>query len=92
MPLHDLSNKVVLLTGIGSVGQGDGNGTTIALLFARQGAVVFGCDINLDAANNAVTRIKNDTEAAEHPSRTSPSFVQAYQHALVCSLFTHHSH
>ncbi|EMC92516.1 hypothetical protein BAUCODRAFT_77771 [Baudoinia panamericana UAMH 10762] len=62
MPIHDLSNKVVLLTGIGAIADGWGNGTTIAALFARQGATVFGCDINLDAANKAVNEIRNDPE------------------------------
>lgn len=62
MPLHDLTNKVVLLTGIGCVGEGWGNGTTIATLFARQGAIIYGCDINLDAAKRAAEQIRKDPE------------------------------
>ncbi len=45
-----LEGKVVLVTGCGSVGPGWGNGKAIAALFARQGAKIFGCDINLEAA------------------------------------------
>lgn len=65
MPLHDLTSKVVLLSGIGCIGEGWGNGTTIATLFARQGAFVFGFDINLDAAERAAAQIR-----AESPSHT----------------------
>lgn len=69
MPIHDLSNKVVLITGIGCVGEGWGNGTTIATLFARQGAILYGCDINLQAANRAAKQISEDREVIDHPSR-----------------------
>ena len=58
----DLRGKVVLLTGIGQVGAADnerwGNGATISLTFARNGAKVFGCDINLDAAKATKSRIE----------------------------------
>ncbi|KAK4556689.1 hypothetical protein LTR86_006260 [Recurvomyces mirabilis] len=76
MPIHDLTNKVVLLTGklphptcIGAIAEGWGNGTTIAALFARQGATVFGCDINLEAANKAAAEINDDDEVKNHVSR-----------------------
>ncbi|KAK4997791.1 hypothetical protein LTR66_002848, partial [Elasticomyces elasticus] len=62
MPIHDLTNKVCLITGIGCIGDGWGNGTTIATLFARQGARIFGCDINLDAAERAAVQIRNESE------------------------------
>lgn len=45
-----LKEKVALVTGAGSVGPGWGNGKATAVLFAREGAKVFGIDINLDAA------------------------------------------
>lgn len=45
-----LTDKVVFLTGCGSVGPGWGNGKSIAVLFARQGARIFGVDINEAAA------------------------------------------
>jgi len=49
-----LDGKVALITGCGSMGEGWGNGKAIAVLLARQGAQVFGCDLNLEAAQ--VTR------------------------------------
>ena len=45
--LHD---KVALVVGAGSVGEGWGNGKAAAVLFARQGAKLFAADINLAAA------------------------------------------
>ncbi len=44
-----LAGKVALVTGAGSVGPGWGNGKATAALFAREGAAVFGVDINPDA-------------------------------------------
>jgi NAD(P)-dependent dehydrogenase (short-subunit alcohol dehydrogenase family) len=41
-----LEGKVAFVTGAGSVGEGWGNGKATAVLFARQGATVFGVDIN----------------------------------------------
>jgi NAD(P)-dependent dehydrogenase (short-subunit alcohol dehydrogenase family) len=46
----NLSGKVALVTGCGSMGPGWGNGKAIAVLLARQGASVFGVDLDLDAA------------------------------------------
>jgi NAD(P)-dependent dehydrogenase (short-subunit alcohol dehydrogenase family) len=45
-----LEGKVALVTGCGSAGPGWGIGKAIAVLFAREGASVFGCDINAVAA------------------------------------------
>jgi NAD(P)-dependent dehydrogenase (short-subunit alcohol dehydrogenase family) len=45
----DLSGKVAFVTGAGTVGPGWGNGKATAVLFARQGAQVFGTDINAGA-------------------------------------------
>ncbi|MFZ1415520.1 MAG: SDR family NAD(P)-dependent oxidoreductase [Defluviicoccus sp.] len=45
-----LKGKVALITGVGSVGPGWGNGKAMAVLFAREGARVFGVDIEADAA------------------------------------------
>ena len=84
MPIFDLSNKVLLITGIGAVGEGWGNGTTMATLFARQGAVVFGCDINVEAANKAAETIRKDAHAKAHPSRTrGGSVVDVMQEPIV---------
>ncbi len=46
----DLKGKVAFVTGAGSVGPGWGNGKATAVLLARQGAQVFGTDINAQAA------------------------------------------
>jgi NAD(P)-dependent dehydrogenase (short-subunit alcohol dehydrogenase family) len=46
-----LEDKVALITGVGSIGPGWGNGKATAVLFAREGAKVFGVDLNPDAAN-----------------------------------------
>ncbi|MCJ1390868.1 hypothetical protein MMC18_003729 [Xylographa bjoerkii] len=61
MPIHDLSRKVCLITGIGCIGEGWGNGTTIATLFARQGAILFGSDISLPAAERAAAQIRAES-------------------------------
>jgi len=46
----DLTGKVAFISGAGTVGPGWGNGKATAVLAARQGATVFGTDINLEAA------------------------------------------
>lgn len=66
MAPFDLSGKVLLITGIGAVGDGWGNGTTMATVFARQGARVFGCDINVEAAEKAAGTVRNDGDAQKH--------------------------
>ena len=43
----NLQGKVALVAGVGSVGKGWGNGKATAVLLARQGAQVFGCDLHL---------------------------------------------
>jgi len=55
--MHDLTGQVALITGIGCIGSGWGNGITIATLFARQGAILFGCDLSLPAAETSRTQI-----------------------------------
>jgi NAD(P)-dependent dehydrogenase (short-subunit alcohol dehydrogenase family) len=45
----DLTGKVAIVTGAGSVGPGWGNGKATATLLARQGASVFLLDINAEA-------------------------------------------
>ena len=50
-------NKIVFISGAGSVGEGWGNGRATATLFARQGAKVFGTDINLTAAETTAATI-----------------------------------
>jgi NAD(P)-dependent dehydrogenase (short-subunit alcohol dehydrogenase family) len=55
-----LDGKVALVTGCGSVGPGWGNGKAISALFARQGAVVYGIDINPDAARETGRLIEGE--------------------------------
>ena len=45
-----LDGKVALVTGCGTLGEGWGNGKAAAAVLARQGAAIYGCDLNFDAA------------------------------------------
>jgi NAD(P)-dependent dehydrogenase (short-subunit alcohol dehydrogenase family) len=45
-PMLDMTGKVAFVAGAGSVGEGWGNGKATAVLLARQGACVFGVDID----------------------------------------------
>jgi NAD(P)-dependent dehydrogenase (short-subunit alcohol dehydrogenase family) len=58
--MFKLTGKVVFLTGCGSVGPGWGNGKSIATLFARQGAKIFGIDINEAAARETRSIIEGE--------------------------------
>jgi len=53
-----LSNKVAFITGIGSSGPGWGTGKAIAVMFAQEGARVFGIDNNSQAAAETQALIK----------------------------------
>src|SRR5690606_24003763 len=46
----DLTGKVALVMGCGSVAEGWGNGRATAALLARQGAKVYGTDLKLENA------------------------------------------
>lgn len=46
-----LRDKVAIITGSGSLGEGWGNGKAMSVLFAREGARVVGVDIDAVAAN-----------------------------------------
>lgn len=48
----NLQGKVAFVSGLGTVGEGWGNGKATAVLLARQGATVFGTDINGAAAGD----------------------------------------
>lgn len=71
MSLHaiypDLRNKVILLTGIGQVGDPAmwGNGAATARAFARNGAKIFGCDLRIDAAKATQKRLLSEFPQAE---------------------------
>ena len=47
-----LKEKVVIVTGAGSIGEGWGNGKATATLFAREGAKVLCADINVKSAKD----------------------------------------
>jgi meso-butanediol dehydrogenase / (S,S)-butanediol dehydrogenase / diacetyl reductase len=53
--MTDLSGKVALISGTGS-----GMGRAAALEFARQGAMVVGCDMNDEAAEETVTLVADE--------------------------------
>ncbi|SAI54260.1 short chain dehydrogenase [Bordetella ansorpii] len=52
-----LDGKVALVTGCGTLGEGWGNGKATAAVLARQGASIYGCDLNLDAAKQSANVI-----------------------------------
>jgi NAD(P)-dependent dehydrogenase (short-subunit alcohol dehydrogenase family) len=56
----DLTGKVAIVTGAGSIGPGWGNGKATAVLLARQGAKVFGIDLNSSAAAETGEIIKSE--------------------------------
>jgi NAD(P)-dependent dehydrogenase (short-subunit alcohol dehydrogenase family) len=60
-----LDGKVALVTGCGTIGEGWGNGKAIAVLLARQGARVYGCDLNLEAAQATRKLIMDEGGKAE---------------------------
>jgi NAD(P)-dependent dehydrogenase (short-subunit alcohol dehydrogenase family) len=60
-----LDGKVALVTGCGTLGDGWGNGKATAVLLARQGARVFGCDLDLAAAQATRELITEAGGAAE---------------------------
>jgi NAD(P)-dependent dehydrogenase (short-subunit alcohol dehydrogenase family) len=55
-----LDGKIAFISGMGSVGEGWGNGRATAVVMARQGATVFGTDINLAAAEATVATIRGE--------------------------------
>lgn len=63
--MHDLTDQVVLITGIGCIGKGWGNGIAIATLFARQGAIIFGCDLFIEAAEVSKATILAENSKAD---------------------------
>jgi len=60
-----MTGQVVLITGIGCIGEGWGNGYTMATLFARQGAIIFGCDICLKAAQLSKSKILTENSSTD---------------------------
>jgi NAD(P)-dependent dehydrogenase (short-subunit alcohol dehydrogenase family) len=56
----DLTGKIAFVSGIGTVGAGWGNGKATAVLMARQGAKVYGTDVNLPAADETRAIIERE--------------------------------
>ena len=85
--IHDLTDQVVLITGIGCQDEGWGNGIAIAALFARQGAKIFGCDIFLPAAEVSRKRILAELPDADvevmQADATSGHDMQAFVNACM---------
>jgi len=54
---HRFQDRIVIISGAGSVGPGWGNGRAAAVAFAREGAKVYGLDRNLDAMAETAERI-----------------------------------
>lgn len=67
MPL-DFHGKVAFVTGAGSVGEGWGNGKATAVLLARQGAKVFGTDINPEGLNDTGLAMERENLGARWSS------------------------
>ena len=74
-----MDGKVCLVTGIGSIGPGWGNGKATATLLARQGGVVFGVDIEEAAAaeTKAIIEGEGGTCAIRRADMTSSEEVGA---------------
>ena len=53
------------MTGCGTKGEGWGNGKAISVLLARQGAKVFGCDLDIEAAQQTKRVIEQEGGEAE---------------------------
>lgn len=77
----DMTGKVAFVSGAGSVGPGWGNGKATAVLFARQGAKVFGTDINAAAA--AETRALVEKEGGTCMAHVGDMTVAAQVEAAV---------
>jgi NAD(P)-dependent dehydrogenase (short-subunit alcohol dehydrogenase family) len=55
-----LADRIAIVTGAGTSGEGMGNGKAAALLFAREGATVAAVDMNLDAAKATAHEIEGE--------------------------------
>jgi NAD(P)-dependent dehydrogenase (short-subunit alcohol dehydrogenase family) len=64
----NLIGKVAFITGAGSAGEGWGNGKAIAVLMARQGAKVFGVDLNPEALDATSAAMESEGHADWAPT------------------------
>ncbi|MDP6515071.1 MAG: SDR family oxidoreductase [Alphaproteobacteria bacterium] len=74
-----LRDKVALVVGAGSVGEGLGNGKAAAMLFAREGAKIFAVDVDSDAAaeTKAIIECEGGICATHQADATSAASVAA---------------
>lgn len=85
----DLKDKVAMVTGIGQTGKQDsrswGNGAAIARALAANGVKIFGCDLNLAAAEYTASRIRQEGGTCNVLSAdvTSASSVQSLVEAIM---------
>lgn len=68
-----MQDRVVLVVGAGSAGDGVSNGQAAAITYAREGAQVACVDINLTSAEATVSMIENDSQCS--PSLEGPRAV-----------------
>ena len=82
-----LANKVAIVTGCGSSGPGWGNGKAMSVLFAREGAKVFGVDLNAEAADETRQIIEKEghTVRTHVGDVTKPGDVEAFVTACVAA-------
>jgi NAD(P)-dependent dehydrogenase (short-subunit alcohol dehydrogenase family) len=73
-----LSGKVALVTGCGSMGEGWGNGKAISVLLGRQGATVFGLDMNLTAAQETRAAIEREGANASDVASAVDACLETY--------------
>ena len=66
--MYDLTRKIALVTGIGGPVDALGNGKAIAMLLAKQGAIIEGTDVDEVAGANTVAAIR-DAGGMAHCSR-----------------------
>jgi NAD(P)-dependent dehydrogenase (short-subunit alcohol dehydrogenase family) len=78
-----LEGKIALVIGAGSVGPGWGNGRATAVLFAREGAGVFGVDRSPKALAETATSIDGGVFAPHVADVTQPGEVSALVEACV---------
>lgn len=73
------AGKTALVIGAGSVQEGVGNGRATAMLLASEGAHMLCADLNLEAAENTVSRIRQDggSATAHQLDATDPAALSA---------------
>jgi len=77
-----LNDKVAFIAGAGSVAEGWGNGRATAVLFARQGAKVFGTDYNADALAGTSAVMEQEGHADWTPWQADMTNSEEVRHAV----------